>query len=209
MIETQGIEASVKAYWELKKDQTDKYDFSESQLNNLGNYYLRKRVMEKAIAVFGINVEAYPQSSNVFISRGDAFAKKGDKDKAREDFKKSLVLNPGNQAAMDRLTEFGVDAKSVTTEIIVDTQTLDTYIGQYQLASGFILTVSRDGNQLNAQATGQPQFPVFPKSQNVFYLKVVEAQLTFNNNEAGQVQSVTLHQGGQEIVGEKTIVIAK
>jgi serine-type D-Ala-D-Ala carboxypeptidase/endopeptidase len=203
IIDTQGIEAGVKAYWELKKDQAVQYDFSESQLNNLGKVYLRKGEIEKAIAVFGTNTEAYPQSSNVFLSRGEAFAKKGDKDKAIEDFKKSVMLNPGNQAAIDGLAKFGVDAKSVAAEIIVDTQTLESYVGQYQLAPGFILTVSREENQLKAQATGQPQFPVFPKSQNVFYLKVVEAQLTFNKNEAGQVQSVTLNQGGQEIVGKK------
>jgi serine-type D-Ala-D-Ala carboxypeptidase/endopeptidase len=203
IIDTQGIEAGVRAYWDLKKDQAAQFDFSENQLNSLGNAYLRKGEMEKAIAVFSANIEAFPQSSNAFLSRGEALAKHGDKDKAIEDFKKSIVLNPGNQAAIDALTKLGVDAKSVASEIVVDTQTLESYVGQYQLAPGFILTVSREDNQLKAQATGQPQFPVFPKSQNVFYFKVVEAQLTFNKIEEGKVQSVTLHQAGQEIVGKK------
>jgi hypothetical protein len=56
---------------------------------------------------------------------------------------------------------------------------------------------------MEAQATGQPKFQIFPQSENVFYLKVVEAQLTFNRNESGKVISVTLLQGGQEIVGPK------
>jgi len=71
------------------------------------------------------------------------------------------------------------------------------------LKPGFILTVTKEGNQLKTQATGQPEFPIFPKSDNVFYLKVVAAQLHFNKNEHGVVESVTLHQGGQEIVGKK------
>jgi hypothetical protein len=31
----------------------------------------------------------------------------------------------------------------------------------------------------------------------------VEAQLTFNKNADGMVESVTLHQGGRDIVGKK------
>jgi D-alanyl-D-alanine-carboxypeptidase/D-alanyl-D-alanine-endopeptidase len=57
---------------------------------------------------------------------------------------------------------------------------LDTYVGQYELAPGFILTVSRKENQLSAQATGQGKLPVFAKSENIFFYKVVEAQLVFN-----------------------------
>ena len=49
---------------------------------------------------------------------------------------------------------------------------------------------------MKAQATGQPVFDIFPKSENEFYLKVVNAQLTFKKNDEGNVISVTLHQGG-------------
>ncbi len=76
-------------------------------------------------------------------------------------------------------------------------------MGKYELAPTFILTVTKEGNQLKAQATGQPVFDVFPKSNTEFYLKVVEAQLTFNKNEAGDVESVTLFQGGREMIGKK------
>jgi len=203
IIDTQGTEAARKAYEELKKDQTDQFDFSEGQLNKLGNSYLNKGEIDKAIVVFSINADAYPQSSNAFYSRGEALLKKDEKEKAIEDYKKSLALNPGNQGSSTRLKELGVNTDEVVKEIMIDGATLESYVGQYQLAPGFILTVSREENQLKAQATGQPAFLVFPKSQNVFYLKVVDAQLTFNQNEKGKVQSVTLHQAGQEIVGKK------
>jgi serine-type D-Ala-D-Ala carboxypeptidase/endopeptidase len=90
-------------------------------------------------------------------------------------------------------------AKSLTVEPAV----LETYVGTYQLAPGFILTISREETQLKAQATGQAQFPVFAKANNVFFYKVVEAELVFNSNKDGVVESVTLKQGGQEIVGKK------
>jgi CubicO group peptidase (beta-lactamase class C family) len=88
-------------------------------------------------------------------------------------------------------------------DVTVDTETLESYVGEYELAPGFILTISREGSQLKAQATGQPQFPVFAKAKNVFYYKVVEAQLTFNKNAERLVESVTLHQGGRDITGKK------
>jgi len=89
------------------------------------------------------------------------------------------------------------------TEVPVDVAVLETYTGQYELAPGFMLTVTRVENQLHAQATGQDKFPVFAKAQNIFFYKVVEAQLTFNQNVSGAIESVTLHQGGREIVGKK------
>lgn len=204
LIDTRGLEASAKMYWELKKDQGDQYDFSEGVLNRLGHDYLRKGEMKKAIGVFSINAEAYPESSNAFYSLAEAFIKDGSKEKAIESYKKSVALNPGNQQGIDALKKkLGIDSSDLTKEIIVDTKTLESYVGRYELAPGFMLTVSREGNQLKTQATGQSEFPVFPKSQNVFYLKVVEAQLTFNRNAAGMVESVTLHQGGRDIVGKR------
>lgn len=82
----------------------------------------------------------------------------------------------------------------------VDASTLESYVGKYELAPAYILTVTRDDIQLKAQLTGQQTFPVFAKSQNVFFYKVVEAQLTFNKNPEGRVESVTLLQGGREMI---------
>ncbi len=203
VIDEEGVEAGLKAYSGLKKNRASKFDFGENELNRLGYRYLRGKEMEKALAVFKLNTEAYPNSSNVYDSYGEAFKENGDKEKAIENYSKSVELNPANQNAIEILKELGVNAADLIEEIIVDEKVLETYVGKYELAPNFILTVSRDGTQLKTQATGQSEFPVFPKSENVFYLKVVEAQLTFNKNEEGVVESVTLHQGGQEIPGKK------
>jgi CubicO group peptidase (beta-lactamase class C family) len=88
-------------------------------------------------------------------------------------------------------------------EVAVDAETLESYVGKYELAPGFILTVTRQELQLKAMATGQAEFPVFAKAKNVFFYKVVEAQLTFNQNAEGIIESVTLHQGGRELVGKR------
>ena len=88
-------------------------------------------------------------------------------------------------------------------EVKVSNAVLETYIGKYELAPGFILEVTREGNQLKTQATGQSIVDIFPKSENEFYLKVVNAQLVFNKNNAGDIDSVTLFQGGSEMKGKR------
>lgn len=201
IIDAQGIEQGLKAYHEIKKDQPGDYDFSEGQLIKLGEDYLGIGQMVFAVAVLTLNTEVYPESSKAFHSLGEAFLITGNKEKSIVNFRRSVELNPGNQEAIQKLKELGVS--DVAKDFIVDTETLESYVGKYELAPGFILAVTRDGSQLKTQATGQSQVDIFPKSKNVFFLKVVEAQLTFNQNTDGKVESVTLHQGGQVIVGKR------
>ena len=71
-------------------------------------------------------------------------------------------------------------------------------MGQYQLTPTFILTVTREGDRLMTQATGQGKIEVFPESETKFFLKVVDAQLTFVKDDSGKVTYVILHQGGRD-----------
>ena len=81
-------------------------------------------------------------------------------------------------------------------EIAVDPKIFEGYVGQYQLAPNFILTITREGDSLFAQATGQPKFQIFPEGQRDFFLKVVDAQITFETDASGRAISLTLHQNG-------------
>ena len=84
------------------------------------------------------------------------------------------------------------------TSIIVSPSVLEQYVGRYQIAPDFILTVTLEGNQLMTQATGQNKLEVFAESETKFFLKAVDAQLTFGKDAEGKVTDVTLHQGGQD-----------
>jgi len=69
---------------------------------------------------------------------------------------------------------------------------------------GFILTINKYDSQLKVQATGQGEGPIIPIAQNVFVIKGVDdAQLIFNINEAGEVESMTLHQNGMDNICKK------
>ena len=80
----------------------------------------------------------------------------------------------------------------------VDPAIYDAYVGEYELAPDFHIVVTRAGDRLLAQATGQPQFELFPASETKFFLKVVKADITFVKNEQGQVTHLILDQGGRQ-----------
>jgi len=86
------------------------------------------------------------------------------------------------------------DTVLVRNEIAVSPAILATYVGTYELKPGFDLTITLEGSQLMAQATGQPKFPLFAESETSFFLKVVDAQVEFAKDEKG-VTYLVLHQG--------------
>lgn len=89
------------------------------------------------------------------------------------------------------------------TEIAIDPAVLETYVGVYQLAPTFAITITREGASLYGQATGQQRFQLFAEAPTEFFLKVVDAQITFEKDPAGKVTRLILHQGGQDLPGLK------
>jgi CubicO group peptidase (beta-lactamase class C family) len=83
------------------------------------------------------------------------------------------------------------------TEVAVDSLVLQRWVGEYELAPAFHIVVTRDGTHLFAQATAQPRFGIFAESDSTFFLKAVDAQLTFRPD------GLVLHQNGQHIPGRK------
>ena len=88
-------------------------------------------------------------------------------------------------------------------QVTVNTKAFDNYVGSYELAPNAILTVSRTGDDLFTQLTGQPKFQVFPEGERKFFLKVVDAQLTFDADAQGKATQVTLHQNGRDITAKR------
>jgi CubicO group peptidase (beta-lactamase class C family) len=84
----------------------------------------------------------------------------------------------------------------VIKEIKVDINIMKKYVGEYELTPTFKIVVSILDGGLKAQATGQPQFDLFAKDENNFFLKVVDAQVEFVKNDKGEVDKLILHQNG-------------
>ena len=85
----------------------------------------------------------------------------------------------------------------------VDPSIYDQYVGKYELTPTFIMTVTREGNSLMTQATGQQKFEVFPESETQFFPKVIEATITFEKDASGKVVALVLTQGGRDQSAKK------
>jgi cyanophycinase len=83
-------------------------------------------------------------------------------------------------------------------EIAVDRKVFDRYVGRYELAPKFTLTVTRAGNRFFTQATGQPQIEVFPETERDYFLKGADVQITFATDNHGRATGLVLHDNGRD-----------
>jgi serine-type D-Ala-D-Ala carboxypeptidase/endopeptidase len=94
-------------------------------------------------------------------------------------------------------------APSFPPVVPLDAATLDAYAGTYLAGAGLAFTVTRSGEQLMVQLTGQPAFPVYASAKDRFYYKVVDAQIDFERDASGKVKDLVLHQNGANLTAVK------
>jgi CubicO group peptidase (beta-lactamase class C family) len=84
-------------------------------------------------------------------------------------------------------------------EITLDPKILKHYVGAYQLAPNANMLITLEGNQLISKLGAQAPVPVFPESETMFFLKVVDAQLEFSTDGS----QLTLHQNGRDMAAKR------
>ena len=80
---------------------------------------------------------------------------------------------------------------------------LETYVGEYELAPTFSLVVTLENGALFGQATGQGKVALFAESEMEFFLRAVDAQVSFTKDDSGAVTGMILHQNGVNQPGRK------
>jgi peptidylprolyl isomerase len=98
-----GVEAMVAEYHSRKTVADPNLYVAESDINSFGYSLLRKAQVNEAIEVFKLNVEAYPQSANVYDSLAEAYLLSGDKEKAIENYRRALTIDPTMESAKQAL----------------------------------------------------------------------------------------------------------
>ena len=78
-------------------------------------------------------------------------------------------------------------------------EVLSHYVGTYELQPGVEVVMTLEDGQLMTQLTGQPKFPLFAESEDSFFLKVVDAKVTFVKDAQGAVNKLVIHQGGRDM----------
>ena len=106
----QGAVAALERYRTLKTTRAADFGFEEFRLNTMGYQLLGRDRADDAIAIFKLNVEAFPRSGNVHDSLGEAYLKAGQKELAIASYRKSLERTPDNQNARDVLKKLEAPA---------------------------------------------------------------------------------------------------
>lgn len=107
---------------------------------------------------------------------------------------------PGEIAANLAALAHGEPVKLTTErkEIKLQPKVLAQYVGTYELMADVRMLITLEGDQLSEKLDGQPTFPIFPESETMFFLKVVDAQIEFVKDSSGAVTHLVLHQGGRD-----------
>ena len=82
------------------------------------------------------------------------------------------------------------------TAVKLDPKIYDQYVGQYEVAPNFVLTVTKEGEKLMSRATGQPNFELLPVSEVAFFIKDLSALFIFMRGESGAVERMITIQDG-------------
>lgn len=101
-----GVGDAVNRYWKLK-EISPKHRLGEDTLLILG-YALAENLNDAAL-VMKLLVEEFPKYWNAYDSLADIYALSGEKQKAIENYEKSIKINPENQHGINQLKKLKSD----------------------------------------------------------------------------------------------------
>lgn len=106
--------------------------------------------------------------------------------------------------AMEKLIEgVNYEVPKQRKAVKLEPEVLKKYIGKYELSSELFITVSVENDRIFVQVTGQPKTEIFAETETEFFIKVVDAQITFVKDEKGKVKELIIHQGGRDTPAKK------
>lgn len=81
----------------------------------------------------------------------------------------------------------------------LDPGIFDSYKGEYVADNGMLMTIKQVDNKYIVAVKSQPEFECFPMSKTEFFLKAIDATLTFEKDSEGMVTGILLKMGPREI----------
>ncbi len=104
-----GTDSAVKAYRALRQRYygSGAYDFGESQLNTAAFRLGRATKFDEALAVLRLNEEFYPNSSGMYVFRGNVLLMKADTAGAATAYREAIRRDSTNNEAKGRLRDIG------------------------------------------------------------------------------------------------------
>lgn len=100
----ENIDSGIAYYKELKKNKPDAFNFSnESELNILGYKLMRSGAIASSIKLFQLYASEFPNSGNAYDSLAEAYFNNKEYALSKQNYQKSLELNPDNDNAKEML----------------------------------------------------------------------------------------------------------
>jgi len=178
---------------------------SQELLNALAGEYLLGGMLPMSLTaregVLYVQAQGQPEYEMGYDSEGDFFTLGFD-----------AVLSPNEAGGVHSFTWTQGGGTILATRVDIDLGApepalseaeLAAYVGKYPLMPGFILIIRAKDGQLEAQATGQGAFRLDHSGNDRFSASAFGVEIQFNRNAKGEVQTLTLYQGGQSLSGKR------
>ncbi len=143
VFEQDGVDAGI-AFYEQNKSN-DFYIIDEREMNVVGYNMKQKDQMDAALAMFQLNIQTFPYSSNTYDSYAELLMHMGEKQDAIENYKKSVRLNPNNENGFNMLHSLGVDIEP--TDLYVLQSDLDWGVETFTFPLRFASDIDLAGTE--------------------------------------------------------------
>ncbi|MGE8535662.1 MAG: serine hydrolase [Chryseobacterium sp.] len=108
-IKASSVEEGILYLKDIKKNKFDSYNFNgfENELNKLAYKFLGENKTDSALKVIDYAVSEFPNSFNVYDTRGEIYYIRKDYPESKKNYHKTLELNPNNDNAKEMLLKIG------------------------------------------------------------------------------------------------------
>jgi CubicO group peptidase (beta-lactamase class C family) len=96
-------ESEIKNVIENFRKDNNKYSISEDAVNGVGMKFIKAKRLAIGLEILEFNTSQFPQSPYVYDRLAEAYFEVGNKQKAIENYKRSLEINPDNQNALRKI----------------------------------------------------------------------------------------------------------
>jgi CubicO group peptidase (beta-lactamase class C family) len=112
-------------------------------------------------------------------------------------------LTPITKGLKNILYDLPYELPAERKSIQLPEEELKEYVGEYWVSETIKVNITLEAGQLKVQLTGQPKVELFAQRKDLFFIKVVDAQLEFKRDSAGKLQKVVIYQGGAMVEAPK------
>jgi D-alanyl-D-alanine-carboxypeptidase/D-alanyl-D-alanine-endopeptidase len=84
-------------------------------------------------------------------------------------------------------------------QVTVDPKIFEDYAGRYRISKDDIITVSHEGGRLFVQRAGEIKDEMFPESEQDYFAKLFDDQISFRARTKGKVSEIVYHENGKTL----------